>query len=165
MLELEAIVWLPSIDRTFHLTDKKNWGTKHCLAQGQKFFIKNSILLAILSCFSCVWFFVTLWTVACQPPLSMGFFRQEYWSGLLFPPAGDLSNPGITPASLRSGALVGGFSLGLISTPLKNSVLCFQQLKTTILQVNMQIAFSILTMKQQSRKHRFLKNSYDIFLY
>ena len=37
--------------------------------------------------------------VACQIPLSMGFFRQEYWSGLPFPPPGDLSDPGIEPAS------------------------------------------------------------------
>ena len=37
-----------------------------------------------------VWVFVTPWTVACQAPLSMGFFRQEYWSGLPYPPPGDL---------------------------------------------------------------------------
>ena len=41
--------------------------------------------------------FATLWTVAHQAPLSMGFFRQEYWSGLPFPPLGDLPDPGITP--------------------------------------------------------------------
>ena len=38
-------------------------------------------------------------TVACQAPLSMGFSRQEYWSGLLFPSPGDLPNPGIKPRS------------------------------------------------------------------
>ena len=37
----------------------------------------------------------TLWTVACQAPLSMGFPRQEYWSGLPFPSVGDLPDPGI----------------------------------------------------------------------
>ena len=37
----------------------------------------------------------TPWTVACQVPLSMGFLRQEYWSGLTFPPPGDLPDPGI----------------------------------------------------------------------
>ena len=42
---------------------------------------------------------VTPWTVACQAPLSMGFSRQEYWSGLLFPPPGNLPNPGIEPRS------------------------------------------------------------------
>ena len=49
------------------------------------------------SCFSCVWFFATLWTVACQAPLSMGFSRQEYWRGLPRPPPGDLPYPGIEP--------------------------------------------------------------------
>ena len=39
----------------------------------------------VLSCFSCVWLLVTPWTIACQAPLSMGFSRQEYWSGLPFP--------------------------------------------------------------------------------
>ena len=43
--------------------------------------------------------FVTLWSVAHQAALSMGFFRQEYWSGLTFLSPGDLSNPGIEPAS------------------------------------------------------------------
>ena len=53
---------------------------------------------------------VTLWTVvACQAPLSTGFPRQEYWSGLPFPPPGDLSDPGIKPWSLASPALAGGF--------------------------------------------------------
>ena len=42
----------------------------------------------------------TLWTVACQAPLSMGFSRQEYWSGLPCPPPGDLPNPGIKHRSL-----------------------------------------------------------------
>ena len=43
--------------------------------------------------------FATLWTVALQTPLSMEFFRQEYWSGLPFPSPAYLSNPGIEPAS------------------------------------------------------------------
>ena len=43
--------------------------------------------------------FATPWTVALQAPLSMGFFRQEYWSGLPFPSPGDLPNPGIEPGS------------------------------------------------------------------
>ena len=44
--------------------------------------------------------FVTLWTIAYQAPLSMGFSRQDYWSGLPFPSPGDLPNPGIEPGSL-----------------------------------------------------------------
>ena len=43
--------------------------------------------------------FVMLWTVAHQAPPSMGFSRQEYWSGLPFPSPGDLPNPGIEPRS------------------------------------------------------------------
>ena len=49
---------------------------------------------------------VTPWTVAHQAPLSMGFFQQEYWSGLPFPLPGDLPDPGIKPISL---ALAGRF--------------------------------------------------------
>ena len=52
---------------------------------------------------------VTLWTAVPQAPLSIGFFRQEYWSGLPFPSPGDLPDPGIKPTSLTSSALVGGF--------------------------------------------------------
>ena len=52
---------------------------------------------------SCV--FATPWTVAHQAPLSMGFSRQEYWSGLLCPPPGDLPYSGIKPTSPASPAL------------------------------------------------------------
>ena len=48
---------------------------------------------------SCIWLFVTPWTVAHQAPLSMEFCRQEYWSGLPFPSLGDLPDPGIEPMS------------------------------------------------------------------
>ena len=70
----------------------------------------------VLSHFSCVWLFETLWTTACRASLSMGFSRQEYWSGLpcflqgIFP-----TNPGIEPTSLMSLALVDGlFTTGAI---------------------------------------------------
>ena len=53
--------------------------------------------------------FVTPWTVAFQAPLSMGFPRQEYWSGLPFPSPGYLSDPGVKPVSLMSPALAGRF--------------------------------------------------------
>ena len=49
------------------------------------------------------------WTVAYQALLSMEFSRQEYWSGLPFPPPGHLPNPRIEPTSLISPALIGGF--------------------------------------------------------
>ena len=61
------------------------------------------------SVLSCVWLFVTLWTVARQAALSMRFPRQEYWSGLPFLPPRYLPDPGIKLASLASSALVGGF--------------------------------------------------------
>ena len=48
---------------------------------------------------SLVRFFATPWTVGHQAPLSMGFSRQEYWSGLPFPSPGDLPDPGIKPRS------------------------------------------------------------------
>ena len=53
----------------------------------------------VLSHFSHVWIFVTLWAVAHRATLSMGFSRQEYWSGLPSPPQGDLPDPGIKPVS------------------------------------------------------------------
>ena len=64
-------------------------------------------LLLLLGRFSCVWLCVTSRTVARQAPLSMGFSRQEYWSGLPCPPPGDLPNPGIEPKSpaLQVGSL------------------------------------------------------------
>ena len=62
----------------------------------------------ILSCFSPVWVFATLWTIALQAPLSVGFSRQEYWSRLPCPP-GDLPDPGIKPKCLTCPAFVGGF--------------------------------------------------------
>ena len=62
-------------------------------------------LCCVLSHLSCVQLFATPWTVACQAPLSMRFFRQEYWNGLPFPTPGDLPNPGIESTSLMSPAL------------------------------------------------------------
>ena len=51
------------------------------------------------------------WTVVCQAPLSMEFFRREYFSGLPFPLPGDLPNPRIKPMSPASPASAGGFSI------------------------------------------------------
>ena len=52
----------------------------------------------MLSCFSHVRLFVTVWTIACQAPLSKGFCKQEYWSRLSCPPSGGLPDPGIEPS-------------------------------------------------------------------
>ena len=59
----------------------------------------------MLSCFSRVQLFVTLWTAACQVPLSKGFSRQEYWSGLSCLPPEDLPDLGVKPTSSVSPAL------------------------------------------------------------
>ena len=59
--------------------------------------------------FSCVQLFVTLWTVAHQSPLSMRLSRQEHWSGLPCPPAGDLPDLGIEPVSSMFTCTGGGF--------------------------------------------------------
>ena len=61
------------------------------------FIFKN--IKAQVKLLSRVQLFVTPWTVAYQAPLSMGFSRQEYWSGLPLPSPGDLPNPGIEPRS------------------------------------------------------------------
>ena len=58
-------------------------------------------LACVLSRFSCVQFFSTLWTVIHQAPLSLGFSRQGYWSGIPSPLPGDLPNPGMNPSPLH----------------------------------------------------------------
>ena len=75
------------------------------------------LVQCMLSHFSYVQLFVTPCTVARQAPLSVGFFRQEYWSGLPCPPPVDLSDPGIKPVSLTSPALAGGFFFFLPLVP------------------------------------------------
>ena len=69
--------------------------------------LQFQLCYTVLSCFSCVWLFVTPWTTACQASLSMEFSRQEHWSGLSFPTAGDLPNLGIETVSPVSPALAG----------------------------------------------------------
>ena len=76
----------------------------HCLAKCLVP-VTRSLQACVLSHFSQVRPFVTLWTVAHQAPLSMGFFRQEYWSGLPRTPPGDLPDPRIEPESPASPAL------------------------------------------------------------
>ena len=77
--------------------------------------------------------FVTPWTVAYQAPLSMGFSRQEYWSGLPFPSPGDLPNPGIKPVSpalqtdaLPSEPLGKPYGRDYFKPPIFNAACCAQ---------------------------------------
>ena len=77
----------------------------------------------VLSRFNRVQLFVTPWTVDRQAPPSMGFSRQEYWSGLPCPPPGNLPNPGIKPTSLTSPALAGGFFTTSATWEAQNTIL------------------------------------------
>ena len=67
------------------------------------------MLLLLLSHFSLVQLSMTLWATAHQALLSIGFSRQEYWSGLSCPPPGDFPDPGTKPAPFMSPALAGRF--------------------------------------------------------
>ena len=90
--------------RVSHIAGRHSnvWATREAL-------MCNFYRAWVLSHFACVWLFATPWTFACQAPLSMGFSRQEYWSGLPCPPPGDLSDSEIKPTSLMSHALAGRF--------------------------------------------------------
>ena len=95
-----------------HLISPSQWG-KQAVRGARKSGSEQSLVgperSIVLSHFSHVWLFVTPWTVTCQASLSMGFSRQEYWSGLPFPSPRDLPNPGIEPVCLMSPALAGRF--------------------------------------------------------
>ena len=82
-------------DITEHTTHPIWWADWNNIANTLSWFL----LCVCAQSLSPVWLFVTSWTVAYQAPLSMGFPRQEYWSGLPFPPSGDLLEPRIEPAS------------------------------------------------------------------
>ena len=91
--------------------------------------------------FSRVRLFVTPWTVAHQAPLSTGFSRQEYWSGLPFPSPRDLADPGIKTTSHMSSALIDGFfatsatweaQYSQINKSLKNTVVLWRQMTCSV---------------------------------
>ena len=67
------------------------------------------ICACLLNCFSLVCLFATLWTKTHRDLLSMRFSRQEYWSGLLYPPPGDLPKPEVQSASFTTPELAGKF--------------------------------------------------------
>ena len=92
-----------------HFLDSSRGGQRmtqsneHCCPSGKKFQLFISLIIIVFMPRVCactralsrVLLFATSWAVAHQAPLSMGFFRQEYWHGLSFPPPADLPNPGI----------------------------------------------------------------------
>ena len=85
--------------------------------------VVDTCAASVRSRFACVQLCVTLWTVAHKPPLSMGFSRQEHWSGLPCRPPGDLPQPGIKPASLMCPALASGF---FTTSATGKALCCFQ---------------------------------------
>ena len=127
----------------FVLTDSNSerWETPETLAwrvvagylrKLEKFRIQSSlwVYVCMLSCFSHVQLFATLWTIPRQAPLSMGFSRQESWSGLSCPPPGDLPDTGINPHFL-SPALASG-SLPL-APPGKLRLMCYAVLSHSVM--------------------------------
>ena len=107
--------------------DKIHYKNKNKKKIKQKKKKENKVRVKVKS-LSHVRIFATQWTAACQVPLSMGFSRQEHWSGLPFPSPEDLPNPGIEPGSpaLQADALT--------SEPpylyyLPNSGKCFSHLR------------------------------------
>ena len=92
-----------------HLLQREAWRLREAESLPQGHTARESRVLnflgllgsqaCMLSLFSCARLFATPWTVACQALLSMGFSRQEHWSGLPCPPPGDLLDPGIDSVS------------------------------------------------------------------
>ena len=81
-----------------------------------RFWLHRGLCACVLSCFSLVWLFSTLYTIAHQAPLSMGFSRQEYLSGLPFPSPGNLPDPGIEPKDRTQVSRIAGRRFNLWAT-------------------------------------------------
>ena len=93
--DFDGCIWFVNLER------HPVWFTGQKPRLGSKILASTKCLCTQL--ISYVWLFATPGAVACQAPLSMGFSRQEYWSGLPFPPPGDLPNSGIelAPPALK----------------------------------------------------------------
>ena len=142
----ELINWAPrsSPNRIQNVTDKLlcwNWmllalkdpiAELYLIIQPTHFLSPTLDHACMLSSFSHVWLFATLWTAALQVPLSLGYSRQEYWSGLPFPPPGDLPNPGVEPTSLMPPALAGGFLTTSTTLPCESYKACNDDSETTL---------------------------------
>ena len=92
-----TLKWLPSMGYKTTLEAASSQSSRWGLGEKHSLPPSACICKCVLSCFSHVWLFATLWTVASQAPLSMGFSRQGYWSGLPCPSPGDFPSPGIEP--------------------------------------------------------------------
>ena len=127
--------------------------------------------VCLLSHFGCVQLFVTLWTVACQAPLSLEFSSQEYWSGLPCPPAGDLPDPGIKPTSLMSPALASRFFTTSTTWEVPFSAVLQHKTKRIkkknsyqALNINFQFG-QLLTIWTTFGEKKFLSNILSILIY
>ena len=100
---MEEKIW-KDLYQTETINIKQGWGPTLYISIHMDFSCHR-----VLSCFSRVWLFATLWPIALQVPLSRGFSRQKYWSGLPFPPPGDLPDPGIESTSPLPPILAGRF--------------------------------------------------------
>ena len=99
-------VWLKeNLPKSCNYSSCHNWGCAKIYAISDIFFFLAHSHIVVVDMLSCVQLSSTLWTVACQAPLSMEFSRQEYWSGLPFPPPGDLPEAEIKPVSPLAPAL------------------------------------------------------------
>ena len=100
--------WTTTITQSIFAFNRKQFSSFCDLREKSLLIGDRFVLLACMfSYFSCVWLFVTPWTIACQAPLSMELSRQEYWNGLPCPPPGDLPDAGFEPESPMSPALQG----------------------------------------------------------
>ena len=101
----------------------------HCL-------VVTDLIFDLIACMlSCVWLFVTPWTVTQQAPLSIGLFQQEYWSGLPFPSPEDLPNPKIELTSLATPALTDRFFIISATWEAQFSYIQFTYWRTACFQV------------------------------
>ena len=101
------IIYLKCTSQWFSVSFQSCSGHHH---EFQNIFPQRNPNLLVCCVLSHVLLFMTPWTVDCRrPPLSMGFSRQEYWSGLSLPSPGDLHHPGIEPESPVPPALADGF--------------------------------------------------------
>ena len=80
-----------------------------CTSLSPNLWERVCVCVCVCVCSVMSWLIATPWTVAHQAPLSMGFSRHEYWSGLPFPSSGDLPDPGLEPVSFAFLSLASGF--------------------------------------------------------
>ena len=107
--------------------------------------------VCVLSSFSLVWLFATLWTVAHQAPLSMAFSRQECWSGLPCPPPGDLPDQGLKPGLLNLlHWQAGSLPLVLPGKPCWNQCLSTVLKILGLLRIMLNLLYLCSIMEQQS---------------